>query len=156
MGVSGSGKSTIGSALAQRLGLEFLDGDDLHSVENRTKMASGIPLQNDDRVPWLERVGEALRSDAAGVVACSALTRSYRDVIRSVVPEAFFVHLAGSRGILERRLAGRIHEFMPATLLASQIDILEPLGTDERGVTVRVTAAPDSVVDQVLVALGVG
>ena len=155
MGVSGSGKSTIGSALAARLGLVFVDGDDLHSAENRSKMASGIPLDDADRAPWLESVGETLSTGRAGVVACSALKRSYRDAIRCSAPGTFFVHLVGETSVLEARLGGRSHEYMPATLLQSQLQILEPLNTDESGCRMLVTLPPDVVVARVLHVLKV-
>ena len=153
MGVSGSGKSTVGIALARALGVSFVDGDDLHPAANKTKMAAGQPLKDDDRWPWLDSVGEVLASSAPGIVACSALRRAYRDRIRHHVPTAFFVHLSGSSELIADRLAGREHEYMPATLLGSQLDILEPLDTDESGLVVPINLRPDQVVDLIVGAL---
>jgi gluconokinase len=118
-GVSGSGKSTIGSALAARLRWAFLDADDLHPQENIRKMAEGIPLTDDDRWPWLEAVGQAALAASAGgvVVACSALRRVYRDVLRSERPQACVVQLVGREEIIEHRTATRNHAFMPTSLL---------------------------------------
>lgn len=151
MGVSGSGKSTVGVALAARLGVPFEDGDDLHPQENVDKMARGEPLDDDDRWPWLERVGEWLAAHASGgVVACSALKRRYRDQLRSHSPSVEFLHLEGSRELIEGRQAGRSGHFMPTSLLASQLDTLEPLGADERGVVVSVAASVEDVVERFL------
>lgn len=144
MGPSGSGKSTAGKALAHALGARFVDGDDLHPTANVSKMASGVPLDDRDRLPWLEIVGDALHADTAIVIACSALKRVYRDRIRAREPEAFFVELAVDRSELETRLRTRGEHFMPSTLLDSQLQTLEPLDADERGL--RVTGA-DSVAE---------
>lgn len=142
MGVSGSGKSTVGRAAAGRLGRAFVDADDLHPAANKRKMAAGVPLDDEDRAPWLEAVGERL---AAGdvVVACSALRRSYRDALRAHAPQAAFVHLDGTREQLTERLAGRDHEYMPASLLDSQLATLEPLEGDERGMAVPIARDVD-------------
>ncbi|WP_242670170.1 gluconokinase [Mycobacterium decipiens] len=135
MGVSGSGKSTVGEALAQRLRVPFLDADALHPPANIAKMAAGEPLDDHDRYPWLERVGEWLAGHCgAGVVSCSALKREYRDRLRAYCPCAEFLHLNGSPELIGRRLTGRSGHFMPAELLRSQFDTLEPLGADEAGV----------------------
>jgi gluconokinase len=141
MGVSGSGKSTVGSALAAELRVPFVDADDLHPLANVEKMASGIPLTDDDRWPWLRLVGERLAGAGATgmVVACSALKRSYRDAIRAEAPGVRFVFLDASRALLEARVANRPTHFMPASLLDSQLAALEPLASDEPGITV----APD-------------
>lgn len=137
MGVSGSGKTTIGTLVAHELGVEFIDGDSLHPIENVEKMASGTPLDDDDRAPWLEIVGRTLHEHGERgnglVVACSALKRMYRDQIRSQSPAALFLHLSGSLEVLTRRIEGRSGHFMPAALLQSQIDTLEPLTADEDG-----------------------
>lgn len=124
MGVAGSGKSTVGALLAARLGLPFVDGDALHPPANVTKMAAGLPLDDDDRAPWLDAVGERLASGGV-VVACSALRRAYRDRLREAAPAARFVLLHGTRELLAARLAARSDHFMPAALLDSQLATLE-------------------------------
>ncbi|MCB1281625.1 MAG: gluconokinase [Salinibacterium sp.] len=150
MGVSGSGKSTVGELLAADLGVPFADADDLHPEANVRKMAAGHPLDDDDRRPWLRRVGEVLAdadtADTGLVIACSALKRSYRDAILAVEPRARFVLLEGSRELLEKRLAEREGHFMPASLLDSQLATLEPLGADEPGLTVSVDQTPEQIV----------
>jgi len=147
MGVSGSGKSTVGAALAKRLGVPFLDADALHPPANVAKMTAGEPLDDDDRYPWLDRVGEWLAGHPAGVVSCSALRRSYRDRLRAHCPRVEFLHLDGSAETIARRLVARPGHFMPATLLRSQFETLEPLGADEPGVTVDVGHSVDGIVD---------
>ena len=124
MGVSGSGKSTVGALLATRLGLPFVDGDALHPAANVAKMAAGIPLDDDDRTPWLDVVGERLTAGGV-VVACSGLRRAYRDRLRDAAPATQFVLLHGSRELLAARLAARTDHFMPSTLLDSQLATLE-------------------------------
>lgn len=141
MGVSGSGKSTVGRLLAQRLGAGFVDADELHSPESKAKMAAGIPLTDNDRWPWLRRVGAVLASETgagrSAVVACSALRVAYRDLLREVAGGPVrFVHLHGSRSLLEQRMAVREGHFMPPALLDSQLATLEPLGPEELGVVV--------------------
>ncbi len=129
MGVSGVGKSTIGRALAERLGRPFLEGDDFHPQANIAKMASGQPLTEADREPWLERIGEAIaRERAAGrapIVACSALSRASRQTLRAHDRQLVFVHLATERSVIEIRLRARSGHFMPASLLDSQLRTLE-------------------------------
>jgi len=149
MGVSGSGKSTVGEILAQDAGVPFLDGDDLHPESNRRKMAEGHALDDDDRRPWLEEVGRALagRPEGGPVVACSALKRDYRDILRAAAPDAVFVHLAGDHDLLAERLGGREGHFMPSSLLASQLRTLEPLGDDEQGITLDITDDPVALAD---------
>jgi carbohydrate kinase (thermoresistant glucokinase family) len=148
MGVSGSGKSTVGTALARRLGVPFVDADTLHPPANITKMTAGEPLDDDDRQPWLERVGQWLAGHRDGAVAsCSALKRKYRDQLRARCPEVEFLHLAGSPELIGGRLAARSGHFMPAALLRSQFDALEPLGADEAGVTVDAGQGVDAIVD---------
>jgi gluconokinase len=148
MGVSGSGKSTVGSALAQRLRVPFVDADSLHPPANVTKMSAGQPLDDGDRHPWLERVGDWLAGHRhGGVVSCSALKRSYRDQLRAQCPRAQFLYLSGSPEVIGARLAARPDHFMPAALLRSQFDTLEPLGADEVGVTVDVGHDVDAIVD---------
>lgn len=143
MGVSAAGKSTIAARLAGELGCRWIDADDLHPASNVAKMAAGEPLTDDDRWPWLDEVGRRLANDDAGrgtVIACSALRRAYRDRIRRLAPEAVFVHLTAAPELLERRAAARTGHFMPASLLASQIALLEHLDEDEAGVAVDVAA----------------
>lgn len=148
MGVSGSGKSTVGAALARRLGVPFVDADTLHPRANIAKMTAGIALEDDDRYPWLERIGEWLAGHrGGGVVSCSALKRKYRDQLRAHCPRAEFLHLSGSPELIGARLAARPGHFMPATLLRSQFDTLEPLGVDEEGVTADVGRDVDAIVD---------
>ena len=129
-GVSGCGKSTVGSALAERLGCEFLDADDFHPPENRRKMESGMPLTDADRWSWLERLGVELAKRDRVVLACSALKRGYRDRLRSAVTDLDFVVLSVPRAELEHRMDRREH-FMPASLLDSQLADLE-IGEDVR------------------------
>jgi gluconokinase len=144
MGVAGSGKSTVGSVLAQRLRVPFLDADTVHPPANIAKMAAGDPLDDEDRFPWLEEVGEWLADHrAGGVVACSALKRKYRDQLRAHLPRVEFLHLSGSPDLIGSRLAARSGHFMPAALLRSQFDALEPLESDERGVVVNLSAVHD-------------
>lgn len=148
MGVSGSGKSTVGELLAADLDIPFADADDLHPEANVRKMAAGHPLNDDDRWPWLQRVGEALaEAEETGlVIACSALKRSYREAILAAEPRAHFVLLDGPRELLEQRMGHRRGHFMPTTLLDSQLATLEPLAADEPGVTVSVDQTPDQIV----------
>lgn len=154
MGVSGSGKSTVGALLAERLGVRFADADDLHPASNVAKMASGEALVDDDRWPWLEAVGETLAAASAGlVVACSALKRSYRDVIRASAPDTVFVHLHGSRELLAERLGARKGHFMPSSLLDSQLETLEEPGIDE-GFIVSIDQNPESAVEAIAGRLG--
>ncbi len=159
MGASGSGKTTVGLALATRLSADFLDADDLHSPENREKMATGHPLNDDDRLPWLHAVGQHMKDAAARrqptVVACSALTRRYRDVLREYVPGAPFVYLRGTPALLDARLRARTNHFMPRSLLESQLATLEPLGDDEHGVTVDINTDVARIVDEIIGALTV-
>jgi gluconokinase len=135
MGVSGSGKSTVGAGIAAALRLDFVDGDVLHSAENVARMAAGQALGDEDRWPWLDRIGARLvDTDAAPrglVIACSALKRIYRDRIRAAAPGVRFVFLDGSAELLATRMAGRSGHYMPPTLLASQLQTLEPPGAAE-------------------------
>ena len=152
MGVSGSGKTTVGELLAERLGCGFSDADDFHPAANVDKMRAGIPLTDDDRWPWLDAVGGAFvaAADTGLGMACSALRRVYRDRIRSVSPDAVFVHLTGSRELLTSRASARTDHFMPASLLESQLATLEELDTDEAGIDVTVDRAPDELVTEIV------
>ncbi|WP_244632019.1 MULTISPECIES: gluconokinase [unclassified Microbacterium] len=143
MGPSGSGKSTVGSALAEAVGARFVDGDDLHPLTNVDKMAAGIPLDDDDRMPWLRTVGVTLRSEDLIVVACSALRRRYRDAIRAEAPDVFFAELVVDRATLAQRLDAREAHFMPASLLDSQLETLESLQPGETGVQVQASLGLD-------------
>ena len=155
MGVSGSGKSTVGTALARRLRVPFVDADTLHPAANIAKMAAGEPLDDDDRYPWLERVGDWLAAHRdGGVVSCSALKRAYRDQLRAHCPGVEFLHLSGSADLIGARLAARTEHFMPLALLRSQLDTLEPLGVDEAGSTVDIGPDVDAIVDAVIKARG--
>lgn len=126
MGVSSSGKNAIGEPLAQRLGWKFIDGDDYHPPENVKKMAAGIPLQDEDRWPWLDRLNALLRKEKDAVLACSALKEAYRRRLLAGVKESAIVHLRGSFDLIRRRAEQRKHRYMPASLLQSQFDTLEP------------------------------
>ncbi|MFC7492821.1 MULTISPECIES: gluconokinase [unclassified Nocardioides] len=147
MGVSGSGKSTVGAALAQRLRVPFEDADDLHPSANIAKMRRGEALDDDDRYPWLELVGEwlAVHEDGA-VMGCSALKRKYRDQIRGLAPNVRFLLLHGTPEVIAARQASRPGHFMPASLLASQFATLEPLAPDEDGVVIDVDQSVDAIV----------
>jgi gluconokinase len=148
MGVSGSGKSTVGAALAQRLRTPFADADDFHPPANIAKMTAGQPLDDNDRFPWLESIGEWLAQHSdGGVMSCSALKRAYRDQLRRHCAEIEFLHLEGTLETIGRRQASRPGHFMPAALLASQFETLEPLEPDERGVAIDVDQSIDSIIE---------
>lgn len=139
MGVSGSGKSSMGAALSQRLDAPYLDGDDLHPPANVEKMRRGIPLTDDDRRPWLKLVSAALHDQAPVIVGCSALKRAYRDLLREGAGGAVhFVHLAGERDLILGRMQARSGHYMPPALLDSQFAALEPPGPDEGALTVDI------------------
>ncbi|MET7928316.1 gluconokinase, GntK/IdnK-type [Streptomyces sp. NPDC005349] len=149
-GVSGAGKSTVARQLAERLGVPFAEADDFHSSDSVRKMASGVPLDDRDRRSWLESVGRWLRdrydNASGGVVACSALRRRYRDILRSACPAVLFLQLSADREVLAKRLHGRTGHFMPETLLDSQLATLEPLEPDERGACLDAALAPEEIV----------
>jgi gluconokinase len=147
MGVSGSGKSTVGAALARRLDVPFADADDFHPAANIAKMSAGIPLDDDDRRPWLDAVGRWLADHDGAVLSCSALKRRYRDQLRSCRADVEFLYLAGSPELIARRQADRPDHFMPKSLVMSQFEALEPLAADERGMTVDVGQSVKAIVD---------
>lgn len=155
MGVSGCGKSSVGLELAKRLGARFIDGDDLHPAENKAKMAAGIPLNDDDRWPWLDLVGQALADEVSGgtIVACSALKRGYRERILAAAPGTVFVHLTGSRDLLWQRMSSRPNHFMPVSLLDSQLATLEQLDPDEPGAGFDIAQPVAQIVEEVVTCL---
>jgi gluconokinase len=157
-GASGVGKTTIGRALAERLGAEWAEGDDFHSPENVAKMAAGRPLTDADREPWLRAIaawiGEQERAGRDAVVACSALKREYRDTLRDGHPSVVFVQLRAPADELEHRTTTRKHRYMPASLLGSQLDALEPLGSDEPGFVAEAVGDPAPVVATIIDRLG--
>lgn len=154
MGVSGSGKSTIGRMLAESFDADFVDADDLHPAANKSKMAAGTPLDDRDREPWLEVVGRTIAASTASgrrvVVACSALKRNYRDMLRQFAPDLFFLHLSGDPSVISARVGARQHEFMAPTLLASQLAALEPLESSEAGGVVSLEHPPAEMVRQAI------
>lgn len=151
MGVSATGKSTVGRRLADELGWDFIEGDDLHPRTNVVKMESGGPLDDTDRAPWLDEINRVAREQAAGdrssVITCSALKRAYRERLSDGVEAMLFVHLHAAYEVLEPRMQQRARHFMPTGLLRSQFDTLEPLDDDEDGVVVDVAPGPDEVAD---------
>lgn len=157
MGVAGSGKTTVGAMLAGRLRWRFADADDFHSAGNVAKMKAGIPLTDADRRPWLEAIAaqvDAWRSSGAhGVVTCSALKRSYREIIIGNRPDVRLVHLKGERPLIADRLAARHAHFMPASLLESQFATLEEPAADEHAISIWVGKPPDALVEEIVVAL---
>ncbi len=150
MGVSGCGKTSIGQALAAQGGISFLDGDDLHPAENIAKMSRGEPLDDDDRRPWLIKVGHALaQQEGRVVIGCSALKRRYRDLIRENAGEPVaFLHLAAPKPVLAKRVANRPGHFMPSSLLDSQFEALEQLQPDEDGAVIDIDRTFNAVVAQ--------
>ncbi|MFI9311406.1 gluconokinase [Streptomyces triculaminicus] len=157
MGVSGSGKSTVGGLLAQRLMVPFLEADDLHPAANRVKMAAGRALDDKDRRPWLlslaDWIREATDSGQGGVMACSALKRDYRDLLRRAGTGVWFLDLALDRATAAERVARRTGHFMPASLMDSQYAALEPLRPDEPGLTVDAADDPRVIVDAAVDAM---
>jgi gluconokinase len=149
MGVAGSGKTTVGGALAARLGLPFADADEFHPPANVAKMTAGRPLDDSDRLPWLHALGAWLSEHPrGGVVSCSALKVGYRDVLRAHAPDLTFLHLAGDADVVTARVAARTDHFMPASLVSSQLELLEPLRADEAGVVADLTRPVDDLVDE--------
>lgn len=148
MGVAGSGKTAVGSALAARLGWRFIDADDLHPPANIAKMSAGTPLTDQDRAPWLAAVGRQLASGPRTIAACSALKRAYRNAIAEAAPGVFFVHPVVPRATLAARMRTREGHFMPASLLDSQLAALEPLEPGEPGIAIDADRDLDSVVQE--------
>ncbi|MFJ8648075.1 gluconokinase [Streptomyces sp. NPDC093546] len=155
MGVAGTGKTTIGPLVAERLGVPYAEGDDFHPEANIAKMSAGTPLDDDDRWPWLDAIGRWAqgREGLGGVVSSSALKRSYRDRLRAVAPGVVFLHLTGDRALIEERMTARKGHFMPTALLDSQFATLQPLADDEAGVAVDVSGGPEAIADRAVEAL---
>lgn len=154
MGVSGSGKTTVGSLLAGRLGWEYAEADAFHSEANIAKMAAGQPLTDDDRWPWLAAIGDWIdATTAAGrpaVVTCSALKRAYRDMLRANRPQVRLIYLAADAGTVQARLTARNGHFFPSELLASQFADLEPPAVDEHALSVPIGPDPSAIVDEIV------
>jgi len=150
MGVSGSGKSTIGQPLAERLGFPFLDADEFHPPENVAKMAAGTPLTDADRWPWLALLNAKLKGEKNAVLACSALKQSYRDALAQGLADCRFVHLRGSLELIRARLAERKHRYMPASLLESQFATLEPPAA---ALAVDIAQPPERCVEAIVASL---
>lgn len=152
MGVAGSGKSSVGEALAARLDATYLDGDALHSPANIDKMSRGVPLTDADRLPWLREIGHHLRgNDGRRIIGCSALKRTYRETITIEAGQPIlFIYLAGSIDVIARRMAGRVGHFMPTNLLNSQFATLEEPGNDENAIYIDIDQSRDCLVDQAI------
>ncbi len=155
MGVSGCGKTVVGRELARRLGGTFIDGDDLHPAANKRKMGAGLPLDDDDRVPWFAAIQRAVAGEGKRpvVVACSALKRAYRDTLRAGRARAVFVFLNGDYDLIMARIQKRDHEYMPPKLLRSQFDTLEVPTPDERVVEVDIGPSVAEIVENLLFRL---
>ena len=147
MGVASCGKTTIGEALAEHLHVPFIEGDRLHGEANVAKMAGGIPLTDDDRWPWLARVGKALQGPGGKIASCSALKKSYREaIVKAAKRDVMFVHLHGAKDVLAKRMAGRTGHFMPPTLLDSQLATLEMPDADENAVMIDIDQKPEAII----------
>ncbi|WP_406345273.1 gluconokinase [Streptomyces sp. NBC_00648] len=155
MGVAGTGKTTIGPLVAAALGVPYAEGDDFHPAANVAKMSASVPLDDGDRWPWLDAIGQWAhgRAGLGGVVSSSALKRAYRDRLRAAAPGLVFLHLTGDRELIERRMSERKGHFMPTALLDSQFATLQPLGADEAGVAVDVAGTPEDITDRAVAAL---
>lgn len=155
MGVAGCGKSTVAQDLAERLGWPVVEGDDLHSSVSKAKMASGTPLSDTDRIPWLTAIRDEIDQTSTHlIVTCSALRRPYRDLLRTAQGCVRFLHLTGSHAVLGSRIGARTGHFMPASMLISQLETLEPLQDDEDGVVVDIDGRPEQVIDDAVRRLG--
>jgi gluconokinase len=154
MGVSGCGKSTVGSALAAAYGAEYVEGDAFHPAANVNKMSAGQPLDDDDRADWLRALQQQIRTarerNISLVVSCSALKRRYRDLLREGDPALRFAHLSGPRDLIAERLSARRDHYMPPLLLDSQLSTLEPLDQDELGVRLDIRHGPDQLVKEII------
>ncbi|AGP57203.1 gluconate kinase [Streptomyces rapamycinicus NRRL 5491] len=150
MGVSGTGKTTIGPLLAEELGVPYAEADDFHPPANIAKMSAGTPLDDDDRRPWLDAIGAwaRTRAERGGVVSCSALKRMYRDRLRSAAPGIVFLHLTGDRERIAERMKERKGHFFSGDLLDSQLATLEPLQPDEYGVAVDISPEPEVITER--------
>ncbi|KAK1181355.1 gluconokinase [Streptomyces sp. NBS 14/10] len=155
MGVSGTGKSTVGERLAVELGVPYAEADDFHPPANIAKMSAGVPLDDDDRRPWLDAIGAWAHehSVGGGVVSCSALKRAYRDRLRAAAPDVFFLHLTGDRDQIAQRMEARKGHFFTSKMLDSQLATLEPLQPDENGVAVDITPDPETVTERAVAVL---
>lgn len=155
MGVSGTGKSTVGELLAARLGVPYAEADDFHSPASIAKMSAGIPLDDADRLPWLDAIGAWAREhhDGGGVVSCSALKRGYRDRLRAAAPGLFFLHLTGDRALIAARMEARTGHFMTSALLDSQLATLEPLQPDETGLALDIAPEPELITERAAAVL---
>jgi gluconokinase len=157
MGVSGSGKSTVAAGLVDRLGCDFAEGDDFHPPANVAKMRAGTPLDDEDRWPWLRTlaawIGEHEQAGRSVVVTCSALKRSYRDLLRDGHPSVWFAHVTVDPDLLRQRVQKRSGHYMPPSLLDSQLATLEPLQDDEPGASISGAGTPDAVVEKLLTTL---
>jgi len=154
MGVSGSGKSTVGARLSEALRIPFADADAFHPPANVEKMARGEALTDADRLPWLDALGIWLAArPRGGVIGCSALRRAYRDTLRGHVPGLRVIHLAGDPGLIATRQGARANHFMPASLMASQFATLEPPSPDEAAITLNITLAPEILAAQAITLL---
>lgn len=156
MGVSGTGKTTVGEKLARRIGCDYLEGDDYHPPANKRKMGAGIPLEDEDRWPWFDRLaaaaGKALAQGKSAVLGCSALKRIYRDRLRQSLPtdaEFRLVHLVGKAGLIRDRMDAREHEYMTSTLLDSQLATLEPPASDEQSLEASIARSPEEIVEAI-------
>ena len=150
MGVSGSGKTTIGEFLARRLGYRFIEGDEYHPQANIDKMAAGIPLEDADRWPWLDALNRRLRGERDAVVTCSALKQSYRQRLLAGVAEHRLVYLHAPKGVIAERVAKRTHKYMPASLLDSQFAALEP---PRDAIAIDVSGKPEDSVEAIVRSL---